>query len=376
MKTKLTWIAIASLYFFSCSSDKIKERGVLLKAEDEIVFKLDEDSNYKGTMMSYWENEKGDAYFVNENRYKNSLQFYSMSSGKLLKEIILEYSGETGMSQIRGYHIHNLDSIYLSSENSYTLFLINEKARILKKWPLRLDEAPFEFVSITRSPIHFDKERNTVYGYKMPTFKLGRNIAGEDLGIQLDLDTGKAEIIQDYPSDYTGFYSTFHIAASVVKEGDRVIYSIPITDKIYIRSLKDKSTKVVNAPSKYVKDYPKPVGVNNFKKDMDYAIKNTVFNEIVYDEYRKVFYRFIALPIALIDDSTGQKLTKYEQKPFSVQVLDMNLNLLGETRFEENKYYSKDFFVGRDGLYISNANDFNPNFQSDNELSFTKFVLE
>ena len=62
-------------------------------------------------------------------------------------------------------------------------------------------------------------------------------------------------------------------------------------------------------------------------------------------------------------------------REFSVIVFDKDFNIIGETKFPGNKYFYKMSFVGRDGLYISENNLANPEFD-ENKLVFACFKLE
>jgi hypothetical protein len=56
-------------------------------------------------------------------------------------------------------------------------------------------------------------------------------------------------------------------------------------------------------------------------------------------------------------------------------VFDKDLNIIGQAKFPGNKYLYKMSFVGRDGLYISENNEANPEFD-ENKLVFACFKLE
>lgn len=62
-------------------------------------------------------------------------------------------------------------------------------------------------------------------------------------------------------------------------------------------------------------------------------------------------------------------------REFSVIIFNKDLRIIGETKFSENKYDNRISFVGRDGLYISENNLANPEFDED-KLVFACFKLE
>ena len=93
----------------------------------------------------------------------------------------------------------------------------------------------------------------------------------------------------------------------------------------------------------------------------------------MYDKYRDVYYRKVRHPYELkanespFEDPTGRE--------FSIIIFDKDLNIIGETKIPGNKYLYKMSFVGRDGLYISENNEANPEFDED-KLVFACFKLE
>ena len=62
-------------------------------------------------------------------------------------------------------------------------------------------------------------------------------------------------------------------------------------------------------------------------------------------------------------------------KEFSVIVLNADFEIIGETRFPGKKYFYKMSFVGKEGLYISENDLENPQFD-EYKLVFTCFKIK
>lgn len=62
-------------------------------------------------------------------------------------------------------------------------------------------------------------------------------------------------------------------------------------------------------------------------------------------------------------------------KEFSIMILDNELNIIGETLMEGDKYVPNNMFVTEEGLYISVNHPDNPDNRED-FLSFALLVLE
>ena len=93
----------------------------------------------------------------------------------------------------------------------------------------------------------------------------------------------------------------------------------------------------------------------------------------MYDKYRDVYYRIAEFPYEFKQNESLFGTPKARE--FSIIIFDKDLNIIGETKFPGNKYFYKMSFVGRDGLYISENNLGNPDFDED-KLVFACFALE
>lgn len=86
-----------------------------------------------------------------------------------------------------------------------------------------------------------------------------------------------------------------------------------------------------------------------------------------------VYYRFAEMPYKLAPNESPYETPK--GKEFSVIVLNADFEIIGETKFPGKKYFYKMSFVGREGLYISENNLENPQFD-ENKLVFTCFKIK
>ena len=52
------------------------------------------------------------------NHYSNEIQMYDLNEKTFHKSLKFSYEGDEGVGKIFGFHIHNLDSIFLFPQNS------------------------------------------------------------------------------------------------------------------------------------------------------------------------------------------------------------------------------------------------------------------
>ena len=94
------------------------------------------------------------------------------------------------------------------------------------------------------------------------------------------------------------------------------------------------------------------------------------YSHLMYDKYRKVFYRF-----ALMPDDNIKPFSNNPHQSFSIIILNKDYEIIGETKFPGNTYAHHLCFVGKKGLYISENNENNPQFD-ENKLVFRCFTLQ
>jgi hypothetical protein len=103
------------------------------------------------------------------------------------------------------------------------------------------------------------------------------------------------------------------------------------------------------------------------------AVEAASYSHIMYDKYRDIYYRFAEMPCELGPNEYVYNDAKARE--FSVIIFDKDFRIIGETKFPGNKYFYKMSFIGRDGLYISENNEANPEFD-ENKLVFACFGLQ
>jgi len=65
-----------------------------------------------------------------------------------------------------------------------------------------------------------------------------------------------------------------------------------------------------------------------------------------------------------------------ENKETSIIILDKNFTILGETLLQPtNKYFVRDWFIAKDGLFVSNSHYEYPKLNED-YMSFSKLALQ
>ncbi|MDX2083653.1 MAG: DUF4221 family protein, partial [Rickettsiales bacterium] len=150
-------------------------------------------------------------------------------------------------------------------------------------------------------------------------------------------------------------------------------YAFPIDNHLYKFDLiRRQSSVVASVKSEYFEKI-KPLSKNTNKVfdklEVDqHVFTNPAYYNLVYDKYRKIYYRFVLHPLseAQFFDPQGAPI-----RAVSIICLDEKFQKLGET-FIGNENYFLMYFVGENGLYIANKQKYE---QDENYLEFDLFKV-
>ena len=304
----------------SCSSpSRPIDYGTELTATDSICLSIDEHTHYESKSIFQFE-ENGHEYlsFLNEKAsYK--VHIYDLDTKQVIKTIHLQKEGRNAMPSTNGCFPLSSKHFLITTWNG-VFGIINEKGEVENKNSFWKDSVNFHA---------FDHICCMSYTYR-------------------------PAIIISYT--YTG------------KE---VVVSLGQYDSIFVSS-DFKHKKAYNAKSHYL-PHVRPVSQNLqidlFKTIHDRGLQPH-YHHLMYDKYRKVFYRF-----ALMPDDNIKPFSNNPHQSFSIIILNKDYEIIGETKFPGNTYAHHLCFVGKKGLYISENNENNPQFD-ENKLVFRCFTLQ
>ena len=175
-------------------------------------------------------------------------------------------------------------------------------------------------------------------------------------------DTDVKEITTGHEFVYDYNYKDNRLVCSFI-----VFDSLMVTDDM-------KTVRWYDGKSRYL-DRMRPIlkeGSDGFIGIKE-AVEAASYSHIMYDKYRDVYYRFAEMPCEL--GPNEYVYNDQKAREFSVIIFDKDFRIIGETKFPGNKYFYKMSFIGRDGLYISENNEANPEFD-ENKLVFACFKLQ
>ena len=157
---------------------------------------------------------------------------------------------------------------------------------------------------------------------------------------------------------------------------NQLIFSFPIDHSLYSYSLLDKTfTKILKPTNSSFDIEFKPFPNCDDEligNEYNYYVKSTArYESIKYDEYNNLYYRIVLFPPKNLDKKNVNNL----DMDISIMVLDSDFNLIAEKRLPNNTYDYDDFFVTKDGFWLSKNNTNNPNFNEE-IMTFDLFILK
>jgi hypothetical protein len=358
-----------------------KKNEVTLIPSGQIV-KIPIDSNTTLDCMSmfyYKDRDTGEEYLTYLNSYKNEVQFYNLKSQKLEHKVTCALEGPDGVGEISGFRVISRDSIYLTSR--WSIFLVNSNGNIMDKIDYSKgtfieDNAPLNkvmpspYISSSRVYTPLVVKDNKLYITQALTYNapyLPKIQMAPSLNSKVCLvikKNGLKEFLpMEHPLANVEGLSNKHFSREF--DGNNFVYSFFEDPDVYVT--KDHVHVVkYSVHSRFIDKivHLKNKSMSSFEKyNVDY-IKDAYYFNLIYDKYRKIYYRFVKLPDKYKEGDDLMRLVKYPQN-FSIIVLNKDFQVIGETKLPTATYEYKNFFVAEKGLYLSINHIDNPNLDID-----------
>jgi hypothetical protein len=343
---------------------------ITIKKTDSIQLELDSvTSNYISCIQYKNENNIEELIYLNEET--GTIYINDLNTRKIIKCIIPKLPEKKLKKKFQGFYYHNKDSIFLFAF-SPKVFLVNDSGTIKDSYEtssLQAAEADRKiyqafYVSTRNMPGFYN---NKLY---LNAVILGNLREGEQRKVQVIIDVASKKVslgIQYYPEEYYRNYAgmDYYIYSTAFNPlTSEIVYSYPAMDSVVILSLRENKTKKVYAGSKFISEILEydPSDYKNAPSGLEgeYFMRNPSFGPILYDEYRKVYYRVAFLPV-------DEKNAIYEAKnaptkQVSIVAYDSQFNYLGESLLEKDKFWPNNVFVSRKGVCIQNKTEADSTF--------------
>lgn len=353
------------LVVFSCSEKH--EKNLSIHPDKILKFGIDESiAPTSRAMFSYFLDDNEVFAYLNE--LTNSILIYELVSGDKIQEIKFEFEGSNGVGNIWGFHISGEDSIFVTPKSGGKIYLSNFNGKIFSRYDYSDSEGytgTFHSKSNLATPLVV--EENKLYLSQLPPppwSQISKELyKASSLGLVLDLTNGEAKSLSaKYPPTYWE-NNRFPPYTARARYDNKLLYAFMYSNVLYQHDMGSSELKKIKLnflPDFSFHEVHSPI------EAMDRDIKYPCVRNLFYNEDQEVFY-LIYYPG---DDHPNNKQidtrTLVSNKPlFTIYVLNKHFKKIAEYTTPRFKYKMDNMFVGKDGLYVSLNNAFNPEMNED-----------
>ena len=360
MKKTFLLFQCLSILITACNKPDTVKTYVLKPSSEIIKLQVDSTTSNVSDFLSYqYFDQTNQELLVFINSNKNEIQVFDLGAKRMAKKISVPEEGPRGTGKLQAVSFTGLDSLYLFPSTGNKLYLIDSEFRTFEA--LEYDPPVGYSNAITGNP--FFVANPLFSGNKLFTKSLYetnfRSVSNEQLssihlGYGIDLKTSMVEPLPHYyPEDYfEKGMKYFQFSVSYSDNG--AVYSFFGDHNLYFA--KDLNTELGSKEAKSAhlgKEIPIFPAEGDALDRAEYYSTSDHYGSLLYDEYREVYYRF-CFPKIELSEMNDIRSNIRNPHAFSVLILDKDLNILGESLFDNNsRYLPMNAYVGKRGLYLS-----------------------
>lgn len=302
----------------------------------------------------------GQPYFTEYNELRSHIILAPMNAANEAAPILINRPSEL-KEKVIGYKIFSLDSILFLSRSD--IAICDQQGNTTYYW--YFDSLPFYANHTSRVVVNdmlgwldvlsLEKEPGAIfcrqysYQYRITDSRF------YSVPIEAKIDLNKKEIVQ-LPITYPKVYSDAFLGDAMdlyrcVVDDDQIVYSFEASPFLYTINL-DGDLNGYDGKSQFHKTQIQALDtllVKNMDIRMNHLIESPLYGKILFDPYRRLYYRFFNQGVPL-QDSLGNFNNLGDKKLFLI-VFDEAFNKLKELELD-NSHRPKKSFVGKKGLYI------------------------
>ena len=372
MKLKFFILLYVAFFCLSCKTHRVKieneNKGKLiasvsLETKEEKKFSLDDSTASTPEYSQLYIDHNGKRFYTFLNNYTNYIYFYDYSTTNFCKKKCWREYGTPVALKLKAYYIKSLDSIYLFKISPHEIVSTNEDGQIFHRTNLLLnpkDRDCFthypQYLPLSGIPFIETKDKLYVNGFYFGIMSKSF-IKDFKFTASLDFRSNQLEFIHSYPEELYGnqanwcSYLLTQVYSALQPDGNGLVLSFPISHNLYISDLKSSEYKKRFGGSNFASTI---TSLNENKENttqeiaLQHFIENDIYTSILYDKFRKVYYRFLLK--ASHKDSNCQS---FKDKLVVIIIMDENFKYLGETtigRWENWNWQNS--FVTSEGLNV------------------------
>lgn len=374
---KAAILLLSLLFFNSCEKKIIQVKNEGTVATDSTLF-CQQDSTIKiqigehlipkPLVSQFVENEKENMFYVILD--ENALHWFDVKTNELLRTNKINNCGN--LNNYSGFLCKG-DTTFVYNYKQKMVYMLDPSFKTIKHWSVINGEShknTFDPEALTDSPILYFQDRIILSGTKLGLLK--KDEKEHPVSCNINISNNKIIYGINYPDQYVegdfgGVY--FNTIYHALGDDNNCLYSFPADHYVYSYSTDFSTYRKFYMGSRYTPTInSSDCNSLELMKDKDLRIKYFIsqhsYSNLLYDQYRKVYYRIAQHPL------TGWERGAFP-KPFSIIVMDINGNLISETPIQKNykELNLHNMHVTKEGLLIQ------MNTLDENVIEFAIFKL-
>jgi hypothetical protein len=382
------FISLAAICIcFACSSTEKESSNYSMELVKigEITFPIDDETNKYGHVeFKDWGNSK---WFILGNGETNQLKIYDYTNRSLIHTVQFSLNMDGPDRFMVGYFssfsVLSPDTILSVIDQTGEFILANRDGKVFSKVSYPLEntiKSAYPGLHNFFRPVMKDHSLYIPQGWG--------SSATENLIFKVDFDAeggGSVSTLMNWPQNISANWKNSNVFHW---KNYPMVYNANTGQFVF--SFNAHQNLLVTTDFEHFEEFPASSSLISEIKDLDLNLQNDIpkmwadfyqrsfYRSLLYDPYRKVYYRFanIALPPPL--DADVQNPRRYEM--MSIVVLDEEFNILSETRFKSSvlgkNYLERMSFVGPDGLHMAYTQLSEEVEDHEDLLSFDIFILK
>ena len=379
---KTIYILLFSVLLMSCS-DRTDTNDVcsLQPQEDYLEFAIDDETRIPLFNLYTFQCD-GIDYLTFSTQGTRTILIYELQTGKLIKKIAYEAEGPNSVgTDIWGFYVKDFNHIYIPNNDRSIIYetdttgTINRVIDYTKTVDGKLT-LPAYYVNLNNQQMSFIGD-SLFIPQKMSNYLDAESYC--PTSVIVNMKDGKVSPFKmrfpqwaiDRNNDKTIEIPSSY---SMVYDGKKFVYSFTMHENIFRVNPYTAQMEEFSARSRYLPKLKYTKMPDEFSQVLKITCETPEYGNILYDKYRKVYYRFTHLKSDLDHEVEHIKILHSGKMEFSIMILDEDFNILGETKFPSYTYLNNICFINEKGLYISTSHFMRKDY-SDDVLRFQLFKL-
>ena len=385
----------ASFFLFGCLVSSCSKNNSLdetkypnhLEWKEDISFSLDSltDGYPRNKSAIFRTNNPNDSIFDFNRDYLlhislvpgySYLLFYDLEDQSLFKKLEIDEERMNISTYLGDVIILNSDSLYIQNFPFLTLFSL--QGEVLKRYSLISRDKPAEILPFFETALVNGNFYSGYLGNELPPEAGNRELTTDQMNgaiLKLDLSLDTVLFVGELPVDYqnNNFFSYNHYFSSLTTNEDssKIIYSFGASNYIQVLDISNNTTQNFPALSDLFEKVPSKLSAANDMDDFDFYRLHHSFDRIIFDHYRKVYYRFYSFPKNVEElKNPAAHISRLKSK-LGVIILDDKFQKIGETILPAG-YNATLVFITDKGLHVWNADQ---SFEDEDNMCIGVFNL-